>query len=133
MLIGIWRKLLPQATPGLCTIDGQPFGFSLELPWKDNRRLISCVKPGTYDVLIQFSPKYNRGMLTLQNVPGRAGILIHGANSVADLKGCIAIASERVGEDRIRGDLSGQLKERVQKAIRAAERVQIQIINPEVA
>lgn len=70
---------------------------TLELPWKDNAKKISCVPTGSYLLAWSYSPHF--GMCYhLLDVPGRSAVLIHPANfagSVADgfttqLEGCIA-------------------------------------------
>lgn len=128
MLIKIWRKPNATCTPGLCTVDGEPFGVSLERPWMENRRRVSCIPDGTYALGIRMSPKFRRSMLAVLDVPGRAGILIHGANHWSDLEGCIAIAERKVDEETIRGDLSMVLRGLVQKAIHTGEVVEIQTV-----
>lgn len=66
---------------------------TLELPWKDNKRKISCVPTGTYKVVRRTSQKYGEHFY-LTNVPGRNLILIHAANYVTDLLGCIGVGRE---------------------------------------
>lgn len=46
------------------------------------------VKAGTYDLMITYSPKFNR-QLPLISVPGRDGIRIHAGNTAYDTQGCI--------------------------------------------
>lgn len=60
---------------------------SLELPWLDNERSISCIPAGTYDCERIQHPKYGHCWL-VKNVPSRTGILIHTGNyaSERDLK-----------------------------------------------
>ena len=62
---------------------------TLELPWKNNQRLISCIPPGEYEMFRRHSEKYGSHFHIL-NVPGRDMILIHTANFKRELKGCIA-------------------------------------------
>jgi len=58
--------------------------YSLELPWKDNQRNISCIPAGTYTVTIRLSHKYGRVYWVL-DVPGRSYILIHSGNWAGDV------------------------------------------------
>lgn len=61
---------------------------TLELPWKDNERKISCIPTGTYKAIEHISTK--RGWtLWLQDVPGRTAILVHTGNYTTDILGCI--------------------------------------------
>lgn len=70
---------------------------SLELPWKDNANSISCFAPGKYICKYTKSPSFSatagRDVFTYEvtGVPGRAGIRIHSANYVSQLRGCIAL------------------------------------------
>lgn len=61
----------------------------LELPWRDNQRRISCIPAGIYKARKHKSPRFGWS-LWLQDVPGRSEILIHPANKVTQLLGCIA-------------------------------------------
>ena len=61
---------------------------TLELPWKDNEKYISCIPAGEYEVLRHVSEKYSE-CFWVQNVPGRSEILIHKGNFYTDILGCI--------------------------------------------
>ena len=63
---------------------------TLELPWKNNQRRISCIPPGTYKGVKRTSPKYGLHVHIL-DVPGRDLILMHNANYVTQLEGCVAV------------------------------------------
>jgi len=82
---------------------------TLELPYRDNERNVSCIPEGFYDVVPRQSPKYGNH-LHVTGVEGRSLILFHYANYVgsdnprtgsSDLRGCIAVG-ERFGD--ITGD-----------------------------
>jgi hypothetical protein len=70
---------------------------SLELPWRDNTRRMSCIPTGNYLCNLVNSPKFGR-CYNVANVSGRSAILIHSANFAGDtnkgfdthLHGCIA-------------------------------------------
>lgn len=62
---------------------------SLELPWKNNERNISCIQKGIYTGVIHYSPNFGK-CIWIQNVEGRSEILIHSANFNRELKGCIS-------------------------------------------
>lgn len=68
---------------------------SLELPWKDNKVSISCIPPGEYTLLHRTSQKFGKH-IHVTNVPGRSWILIHPANFVSQLRGCIAPGLSRM-------------------------------------
>lgn len=71
---------------------------SLELPWKENKRNVSCIPPGNYLCSAYHSPKFGQRYL-VRNVPDRDGILIHAGNMAgdeaeglkSDVEGCILL------------------------------------------
>jgi len=82
---------------------------TLELPWRNNRRQISCIPPGIYDVEIRLSNKYGR-IYWVRRVPDRTYILIHSGNYAGDkskglkshVMGCILLGKKS-------GRLGGQV------------------------
>jgi len=66
---------------------------SLELPWRNNQRNISCIPEGVYQVRKRRSDAFGTHFHIL-NVPNRDLILIHEANHVHELRGCIAIGDK---------------------------------------
>ena len=93
----IVREYLPEQTKGkLFVLNGCDKLLelvSLELPWKDNKKNISCILPGDYD-LIKTTRSNGDPVFLVTNVPGRSEILFHIANFAAgkkiELQGCIA-------------------------------------------
>jgi len=82
-------------TLGILTIyDEHNFPFwecrTLELPDLGNKNRISCIPEGEYKVVKRNSPKYGDHFHIL-DVPNRSYILIHSANYVRQLLGCIAV------------------------------------------
>lgn len=67
--------------------------LTLELPWRDNKRRVSCIPAGTYRAVRHISPKFGQSLHIL-DVPGRSEILIHPANYVHQLLGCIAVGQD---------------------------------------
>lgn len=68
-------------------------GFDCVTLERDDK-LIPC---GTYKVTRYHSPRLNRTVLLLHNVPGRDMIEIHNANWESQLEGCIAVGKKRNG------------------------------------
>lgn len=71
--------------------DGTTSVYTLECPWKQNRPRVSCIPPGDYRVQERF---YNRGgyqAVEICGVPQRSYILIHVANCVDELSGCVGV------------------------------------------
>lgn len=62
----------------------------LELPWKNNEPLVSCVPSGEYDMFLEYSPAFKIDLWELKDIPGRSECKIHTANYVRQLNGCIA-------------------------------------------
>lgn len=72
---------------------------TLELPWKDNRRGVSCIPDGLYDMALTMSPRFGTRLWEVLDVPNRSGIRIHAANYVHQLKGCIALGLNTIDID----------------------------------
>jgi len=64
--------------------------YTCELPWKNNKKNISCIPSGTYKVEKFTSPKHGLCYL-IKDVPDRGMIEIHVANAPSQLEGCIAV------------------------------------------
>lgn len=63
---------------------------TVEPPWKDNHRNISCIPEGQYEMLLEYSPRFKRMLWELKDVKGRTEVKIHTANHSRQLNGCIA-------------------------------------------
>ena len=68
--------------------------YSLELPWKDNERNISCVPTGTYTCKLEYSDRFKRDLWELKDVPNRSECKFHSANYFRQLNGCIALGDD---------------------------------------
>ncbi len=77
-------------TFGVFINDNSPLCLTLERQWADNKKDISCIPPGTYQCIKHHSEKFP-DTWEVCNVPGRTAILIHCANSIDDLHGCIGV------------------------------------------
>lgn len=63
---------------------------TLELPWRDNAKNISCIPEGIYNVhKMSPNPKRAYFYFWVMNVPGRDSILWHPGNFTYQIKGCI--------------------------------------------
>jgi hypothetical protein len=77
---------------------------SLERPWLNNMRMISCIPEGKYKIILSESIRFKKKMLRLLNVPNRSGILFHSGNIINDSNGCILAVSEiSMANNRILG------------------------------
>lgn len=73
--------------------DQIPFALTLERPWKNNQKGISCILPGAYTCGRINSPKFGNTFQIL-NVFGRQEILFHKGNIQEDSHGCILIGEQ---------------------------------------
>ena len=104
------RVYLPDRTLGsLYSPQGGILAKILELPWLDNKRSISCIPEGTYEVTKQppipaddpnteedesggrHPCPYSHFRFT--KVPGRSGILIHRGTDITHSQGCLLVGS----------------------------------------
>lgn len=85
----------PKQTLGILSIDQKEICSTLELPWLENIRRISCIPEGEYTVVKRFSPKYKNHFYIL-DVPNRDWILIHHGNFYTDTLGCILVGQNYI-------------------------------------
>ena len=75
-------------------INGERICDTLENPWKDNQRNISCIPEGEYPVRLRLareSATRDYLHLLVQDVPNRDYILFHRGNYPKDTSGCILV------------------------------------------
>ncbi|ALM22017.1 hypothetical protein AAT17_12640 [Nonlabens sp. MIC269] len=97
MEILLKRSYFEKGTNGALFVNGHLICFMIELPWRENKRNISCIPEGRYEVVSRFSPRFKNHLHVL-DVPGRRLILIHPANdALVDLEGCLAPVSQLSG------------------------------------
>lgn len=84
------RAYFKQGTNGTLFSSEKFLCHTIELPWLNNKRNISCIPEGTYEIIPRFSKRF-QNHLNIKNVKGRSLILFHpGNNALKDLEGCIA-------------------------------------------
>lgn len=111
MKLELKRRFLGKSyTIGSLSIDGKKFCDTLEDRVRDlNKNGVfdgdekkvygeTAIPYGTYDVVVDYSPKFKRELPRLQNVRHFEGILIHRGNTAEDSAGCIL-----VGENEVKG------------------------------
>lgn len=81
------------ATLGMVLVRGFPTVCSLERPWKNNEKNISCIPVGNYKLKKVHSPKFG-DTFEVCDVPNRSSILLHSGNTLKDTEGCILIGSD---------------------------------------
>jgi hypothetical protein len=88
------RVYLSDRTLGSIYRNEEVIAKCLELPWKENKRAVSCIPEGVYRVIKQPpKPSRNYPYFRLPNVPNRSGILIHRGTKPEHSKGCLLVAS----------------------------------------
>ena len=86
-------------TLGRLYVDNEWVCYTIERPWLDNQRRISCIPTGTYPLFTKeygrFWDKYKFPIPILGNTNPRSEILIHPANYAKDLAGCIGLGNKK--------------------------------------
>jgi len=75
-------------------LNGERMCDTLENPWLDNQRNISCIPEGEYKVRLRLpreSASRDYLHLLVQDVPNRDWILFHRGNTAKDTSGCILV------------------------------------------
>jgi len=83
-----------ESTIGELFLNGERFCDTLELPYRDNQRSISCIPVGEYKVRLRYpreSATRNYLHLLVQDVKDRSYILFHRGNTAKDTRGCILV------------------------------------------
>ena len=81
--IVVRQRSSPTGTPGSLVL-GMFACNTLELPWHDNKKGVSCIVADSYRGRVWFSPTMNRNVIRLEDKHGRADCLIHAGNFAAD-------------------------------------------------
>lgn len=127
MVLILTRKYFPDGTNGKLECEGKFLCYTIELPWKENEKKISCIPEGEYFLRKRYSRKF-AWHLELVAVENRSLILMHPANNaLQELNGCIAPITKLSGpglglQSR---KAFGKLKRLVYGALDSAEKVKI--------
>ena len=83
-----------ESTIGELFLNGERICDTLENPWLDNQRRISCIPEGEYPVRLRYpresgSKEYLH--LLVQDVPNRDMVLFHIGNTAKDTRGCLLV------------------------------------------
>jgi len=125
MILVLTRTYFPDGTNGKLECDGKLICNTIELPWRNNEKRVSCIPEGEYFIEKRYSVKF-KWHLHVLDVPERSFILFHPANDAQkELNGCIAPVTKLSGPGL--GLLSRQafdkLKDLVYKALENKESV----------
>ena len=127
-----------KATLGHLRVDGAPFCVTLEDVVRDlgpdgSGKVYgqTAIPSGRYRVATTFSPKFQKDMLAVLDVPFFTGIRIHSGNDDEDTLGCILVGAMVDGPDRIHGGsiVLPRLFDMVQAAIGTGDEVWLTILD----
>ena len=93
-LLLIRNTFTKESTIGELFINGERICDTLENPWLDNQRTISCIPEGEYSVRLRTareSATRDYLHLLIQDVPNRDFILVHRGNFPSQTKGCVLV------------------------------------------
>jgi hypothetical protein len=90
MELQLYRTYFPNGTNGKLVCEGKMVCNTIELPWRNNEKKVSCIPEGKYFIRKRYSQKF-AWHLEVVDVANRSLILIHPANNaMLELNGCIA-------------------------------------------
>jgi len=75
---------------GVLLVHNKAFCVTLEPPWRDNERLVSCIPVGRY-LCVKYSSRRFPATYEVTNVGSRSHILFHAGNTVDDTTGCVIL------------------------------------------
>ena len=97
-LLIIRETFTEESTIGNLHLNGEWLCDTLELPYRDNQRSISCIPAGQYKVRLRLareSATRDYLHLLVEDVKDRSHILVHIGNFPKDTKGCILVGIGR--------------------------------------
>jgi hypothetical protein len=93
-LLIIRKTFTEESTIGELFLNGEKMCDTLELPYRDNQRSISCIPAGEYKARLRYpreSGSRDYLHILVQDVPDRDYILFHRGNTAKDSRGCILV------------------------------------------
>jgi hypothetical protein len=97
MVLFLTRTYFPDGTNGKLMSEGKLLCKTIELPWKNNEKRVSCIPEGRYFIRKRYSQKF-KWHLEVVDVKNRSYILFHPANNaLQELNGCIAPVTKLSG------------------------------------
>lgn len=96
----IRHNFQPDRTLGVLLVDDLFFCYTLELPYLQNKKNISCIPHGVYGLKKYKSKKHGK-CFAIPYVLNRTGILIHKGNKPEDTQGCILVGKSIDDNDNL--------------------------------
>ena len=125
MVLVLTRTYFPEGTNGKLECEGRLICNTIELPWRNNERRVSCIPEGDYFIEKRYSLKF-KWHLHVLDVENRSLILFHPANNaLKELNGCIAPVTKLSGPGLglFSRKAFTKLKDQVYKALERKESV----------
>lgn len=93
----IRKEFTEKSTIGEMLINGEYLCYTLEDRVRDGEKVPgeTAIPYGKYDVVINFSNRFQKYMPLLMNVTNFSGIRIHPGNKATDTEGCILLGNYR--------------------------------------
>lgn len=90
----------------------------------------TAIPAGTYQIIVNLSPRFGRILPRLLDVPHFTGILIHKGNKSEDTHGCILVGSD-LGDDLVTGSTKAfdALFPKLNAAYQRGEKISITVTN----
>lgn len=105
-ILVLQRNYEEEGTNGSIRFQGEHICHTIELPWRNNIRRLSCIPAGRYKLIKKRFHKHGE-QIGIMNVLNREAILIHVANDAQkELMGCIAPVTTLTGPGRGTGSLN---------------------------
>jgi hypothetical protein len=97
MKLTVIRECSAVCTLGELLVDGVHECWTLEDVVRAGAKVDgdTAIPYGVYDVIITFSPHFQRDLPLVRNVPNFEGIRIHPGNDTADTRGCLLVGQGR--------------------------------------
>ena len=97
MVLVLSRTYFPDGTNGKLECEGKFICCTIELPWINNEKRVSCIPEGKYLLRKRYSRKF-QWHIEVVDVKNRSFILFHPANNAQkELNGCIAPVTKLSG------------------------------------
>lgn len=97
MVLVLSRTYFPEGTNGKLECEGKFICCTIELPWINNEKRVSCIPEGKYLLRKRYSRKF-QWHIEVVDVKNRSFILLHPANNAQkELNGCIAPVTKLSG------------------------------------
>jgi hypothetical protein len=125
------KELTARSTIGELHVDGKFECFTLEDAVRPVKiKGVTAIPAGVYEVVVNFSQRFQRLLPLLLNVPNFDGVRIHAGNTDADTEGCLLVgktkAADFIGASRAAFDA---VFAKIQRAA-AREKIFIEIAQP---